>query len=110
MVAISGESFRHLRQGKYEVNGAGGDGRARHSIELGLLRILSNHNAAGDLDRPCPRATVIAGSREHDRDRALTERRRERMEQEVERHSDALTVPGIRKSQRAIDDREKTSG
>ena len=62
MGGIGHELGGHLRGRQLVINQTGGEGTARHAIELGGLRGLGHDHAALALDGPHPQGPVAAGA------------------------------------------------
>src|SRR6186713_354311 len=72
-----------FREGQHEIHAARLDRGVRHAEELGRALVLGEHGAAHLLDRLYPHGAVAPRAAQDQRDRALLERARDRLEQQV---------------------------
>ena len=68
VIAMVDNRSTHCRNRQNRIDTAGGNGRGRHAVVAGLLRILHDHIAAGVMHRAQAFAavTAIAGQQHHD--------------------------------------------
>ena len=105
MGGVSDEPRRHLRRRQHVIHQAGGDGAARHAVELGGLRALRHDHAALALDRPHAERAVTAGTGKHDADGPLALVLRQRAEEEIDGQPLAARLGRWQQLQRAIEKR-----
>src|SRR5208283_1372261 len=95
-VNLCNNEFWNVCDRRDDIDAAGRDRATRHPIELGLLRILRDHETAFFLDRDKPDAAVRSGPRQHDAYGLLATRFGERSQEKVERESCAATFRRLR--------------
>src|ERR1019366_6955230 len=85
-----------------EIDRAGRDRAAWHSIEFSLLRILNDNEAAFFLDRAKPNAAIAAAPREDDADSQFTASLGKRAKKKVEWQTGSMPFRWFRKPEQAI--------
>jgi len=95
-------AMRNFSHRQYEVDGAGRDRAARHTVKGGLLRILGDDEPAFFADRLEPDAAVGAGPRQDDANRALAIGICQRTQEKIEGHPRAVRHLRLRKPQHAV--------
>ena len=106
-----GDQLRgHRRRRQFPIDQAGGDGAARHAVELGGFRALDHDHAGLALDRPHAERAVAAGSRKDDADRQLMLVLRQRTEEEVDRQPAAARLGRFEQLQRTVQKRHVVIG
>ncbi len=83
---------RNLVGRQNQIDQPGGDRAARHAVERGVFRVLGDHPATSLADRCEAQASVSACPRHHDTDRPVAAGCGQRMQQEVEGQTSAVTL------------------
>jgi hypothetical protein len=106
MTRVAGQRLGDLRHRQYEVDRAGRDRAARHSVVSGLFWVLGDDQPASFADRLEPDTAVAAGPRQNGADRARSVFVCQRVQKEVERQARTVWRLRPRQPQQTVMHRE----
>ena len=107
---VLGQPLRDVGYMEDGIDGAGGDGAARHPVIPGLAGLLGDDGAPGLLDREQAGAAIGAGAGQHDTARACPAVPCHRLEERVERKAGAAPGRDRPEMQQAVGEGQEGSG
>ena len=110
MRRVGDQSGRHFRRRHGVIDKAGGDGAARHAVELGRLRVLGDDQTVLALDGAHTERAVSAGAGKDDADGAFALVLREGAEEEIDGQTLSARGRGLEELQCSIEQRHVVAG